>query len=308
MPINTGNFAKALWEGVNSWYGMAYNEYPEQCGEIFEKRNSRKAWEEIVGTSGLGMAAVKPEGSAVAYDTAQQGFTNRFTHITYGLGFVITKEMMEDDLYDVAAQTRSKSLAKSMRITKETVAANVLNRANNTSYLGGDGSTLLASAAGGSASHPNIKGGTFTNAPAAGTDLSEAALEDACIALGKYTDDAGLRIATRPVKLIVPVDLQFESERILNTDLRVSTADNYLNSLKSLGKMPQGFRVNNYLTDTNAWFIMTDCDDGLMHFERRADDFTQDNDHDTDNLKYKATARYSFGWADPRGIYGSTGA
>lgn len=308
MPINTGNFAKALWEGVNSWYGMSYAEYAEQCGEIFEKRSSRKAWEEIIGTAGLGMAAVKPEGSAVAYDTAQQGFTNRFTHITYGLGFVITKEMMEDDLYDVVAQTRSKSLAKSMRITKETVAANVLNRAGNNAYLGGDGSSLLASAAYTSTSHPNVKGGSFTNAPAAGTDLSEAALEDACIALGKYTDDAGLRIATRPVKLIVPVDLQFEAERILMTDQRVATADNDLNAIKSLGKMPQGFTVNNYLTDIDSWFVKTDCDNGMMQFERRADDFTQDNDHDTDNLKYKATARYSFGWADPRGIYGSMGA
>jgi len=303
--ITTGSFSKALWEGINSWYGMAYNEYPEECGEIFEKRSSRKAFEEIVGTAGLGMAAVKPEGSSVAYDSSRQGYANRFQHITYGLGFIITKEMMEDDLYDVVAQTRSRSLAKSMRITKETVAANVLNRANNTSYLGGDGSTLLASAAGGSASHPNVKGGSFTNAPAALTALSEAAVEDACIALGKFTDDAGLRIATRPQKLIVPVDLQFEAERILNTDQRVATADNDLNAIKSMGKIPQGFRVNHYLTDTTAWFIKTDCDDGLIQFERRGDDFTQDNDHDTDNLKYKATSRYSFNWGDPRTIYGS---
>jgi len=306
MAINTGSFAKALWEGVNSLYGMAYKEYPEQCSEIFEKRQSRKSFEEVIGTAGLGMAAVKPEGAPVSYDSSRQGFTNRFTNITYGLGFVITKEMMEDDLYDVVAQTRSRSLAKSMRITKETVAANVLDRANNTSFVGGDASTLLASAAGGSTNHPNVKGGSFTNAPAASTALSEAALEDACIALGKYTDDAGLRIAARPRKLIVPVDLQFEAERILNTDLRVATADNDLNAVKSLGKMPEGFRVNNYLSDTSAWFIITDCDDGMINFERRADDFTQDNDHDTDNLKYKATARYAFNWADPRGIYGST--
>ena len=302
MAINTGNFAKALWEGVNSWYGMAYNEYPEQCGEIFEKRNSRKAYEEIVGTAGLGMASVMPEGQGVAYDSSQQGYINRFTHVTYGLGFVITKNMMDDDLYDVAAMTRSKSLAKSMRITKETVAANVLNRAENSSYTGGDGVELLSQL------HPNKKGGTFANEPAAGTDLSESALEDAVIALGKYTDDAGLRIATRPQKLIVPVDSQFEAERILNTDGRVASADNDLNAIKSLGKMPQGFRVNNYITDTNCWFIITDCDDGLIHFERRADDFTQDNDFNTDNLMYKATARYSFGWADPRGVYGSMGA
>jgi len=274
----------------------------------FDTRTSRKAFEEIVGTAGTGLAAVKPEGGSVAYDTMQQGFTNRFTHITYGLGFIITKEMLEDDIYDVVAEARSKALAKSMRITKETVAANVLNRANNTSYTGGDGSTLLASAAGGSATHPLVKGGTYTNAPAAGTDLSEAALEDAVIAMGSWEDDAGLRIAVKPRKLLVPVNGQFEAERILMTDLRVGTANNDLNAIKSLGKVPGGFAVNHYLTDTDSWFLITDCDDGLIHFERRADDFTMDNDHSTDNAQFKATARYSFGWADPRGIYGSMGA
>jgi hypothetical protein len=303
MAINTGNFAKFLWEGMNSNYGLAYNEYPEQCGEIFEKRTSRKAFEEIVGTAGFGMAPVKPEGSAVAQGTAQQGFVNRFQHIVYGLGFVITKEMIEDDLYDVTGQLYSKSLAKSMRITKETVAANVLNRASTDTYAGGDGVGLLSTA------HPQVKGGTFANEPAAGTDLSEAALEDGCIALGKFEDDAGLRIATRPRKLIVPVDNQFEAERILNTDLRVSTANNDLNALKSLGKVPQGFAVNNYLTVEDSWYLLTDSATGLIQFERRADDFTQDNDHDTDNLKYKATGRYSFGWADGgRAVYGSMGA
>lgn len=303
MAINTGNFAKALWEGVNTFYGLGYNEYPEQCGEIFEKRTSRKAFEEIVGTAGLGMAAVKPEGSAVAYDTAQQGYVSRFTHVTYGLGFIITKEMIDDDLYDVAAQVRSKSLAKSMRVTKETIAANVLNRAATAGYTYGDGELLFSTA------HPQVKGGTFGNTPAAGTDLSEAALEDAVIALGKFEDEAGLRIATRAMKLIVPVDNQFEAERILNTDLRVATADNDLNAIKSLGKMPQGFAVNNYLTDVNSWYVKTDCDNGMIQFERRADDFTQDNDHDTDNMKYKATGRYSFGAADSgRAIYGSMGA
>mgnify|MGYP000256280583 CR=1 FL=1 len=302
MSITTGNFPKALWPGVQSWYGMEYNSYEEQCKEIFETRSSRKAYEEIVGTSAFGLASVKPEGSAVAYDTSQQGFTNRFTHVTYGLGFIITKEMVEDDLYDVIAQQRSQALAKSMRITKETVAANVLNRAGTAGYTGGDGQTLLSSA------HPHVAGGSFANQLAVAADLSEAALEQACIDLGKYEDDRGLRIAVKPRKLIIPVDLQFEAERILNTDLRVATADNDLNAMKSLGKMPQGFRVNNYLTDTNAWFIMTDCNDGMLHFERRGDEFTMDNDFDTDNAKYKSTGRYSFGWADPRGIFGSLGA
>jgi len=302
MSITTGNFPKALWPGVQSWYGMEYNSYEEQCKEIFETRSSRKAYEEIVGTSAFGLASVKPEGAAVAYDSAQQGFTNRFTHVTYGLGFIITKEMVEDDLYDVIAQQRSKALAKSMRITKETVAANVLNRAGTAGYTGGDGQTLLSSA------HPHAAGGSFANQLTVAADLSESALEQAVIELGKYEDDRGLRIAVKPRKLIIPVDLQFEAERILNTDSRVASADNDLNAIKSLGKMPQGFRVNNYLTDTNAWFIMTDCNDGMLHFERRSDEFTMDNDFDTDNAKYKSTGRYSFGWADPRGIFGSLGA
>lgn len=302
MAITTGNFPKALYPGVSSWYGMEYAQYEEQAKEIFETRTSRRAYEEIVGTSGFGLASVKPEGAGVSYDTAQQGFTNRFTHVTYGLGFIITKEMVEDDLYDVIAMQRAKALARSMRITKETVAANVLNRATTAGYTGGDGVTLL------NASHPNVAGGTFANQLAVAADLSEAALEQACIDLGKFEDDRGLRIAVKPRKLIIPVDLQFEAERILNTDGRVATADNDLNAVKSLGKMPEGFRVNNYLTDTNAWFILTDCNDGLIHFERRPDEFTMDNDFDTDNAKYKSTGRYSFGWADARGVFGSAGA
>lgn len=306
--ITTGNFAKILWEGVNDFYGMEYAEHPEECKEIFETKTSRKAWEEIIGTSAFGLAAVKPESGAVAYDTAQQGFTSRFTHITYGLGFTISREIMDDDLYEVVSELKAKALAKSMRVTKETIAANVLNRADNTAYTFGDGSTLLSSAAGGSANHPNVKGGSFTNSPAAGTDLNEAALEDASVALGKFNDDAGLRMALNPRKLIVPVDLQYEAERILNTDLRVATADNDLNAIKSLGRIPQGFRINHYLTDVDSWFLLTDVHNGMLYFERRPDDFTLDNDHDTDNMKCKATARYSFGAADSgRAIYGSMG-
>ena len=302
MAINSSNFAKALWPGVQAWYGQEYNAHAEECKEIFETRTSRKAYEEIVGTSNFGLAAVKAEGNGIAYDTARQGYTNRFTHVTYGLGFIITKEMVEDDLYDVIANSRSKSLAKSMRTTKETVAANVLNRADTAGYTGGDGVTLL------DANHPNVAGGVFSNELGTAADLSESALEQACIDLGKFEDDRGLRIAVKPQKLILPVDLQFEAERILRTDDRVASADNDLNAIKSLGKIPQGFRINHYLTDADAWFIKTDCNDGMVNFERRADEFTMDNDFDTDNAKYKATGRYSFGWADPRGIFGSTGA
>lgn len=305
MAINTGSFSKALWEGVNSWYGMGYNEYPEEFKAIFDTRSSRKAWEEIVGTAGPGMAAIKPEGASVAYDNSRQGYVSRWNHVTLGLGVVFTRELLEDDLYDTVGMARVKGLGKSIRIAKETMAANILNRASNTAYPGGDGQSLLASSAYTDTNHPLVKGGSFKNAPDSSTALSEAALEDACIALGKYTDEAGLRIATRPQKLIVPVDLQFEAERILNTDGRVATADNDLNAVKSLGKMPQGFTVNHYLTSTSAWFVKTDCDDGLIHFERRADEFTQDNDHDTDNLKYKVTGRMSYFWGDPRCVYGS---
>jgi phage major head subunit gpT-like protein len=299
MPITTANFAKALWPGVRKWYGDAYKEYPTQYTEIFETMTSDKAFEEIVGSSGFGMAAVKPEGSSVAYDTAQQGYLNRFTHLTLGLGFIITKEAFEDDQYRMMGRLRSKALAKSIRITKETIAANILNRAATAGYTYGDGQVL------GSASHPLVGGGTFSNLSTA--DLSEAALEDAVIAMGKWEDDRGLRIAVKPRKLIVPPDNQFEAERILNTDLRVDTANNDTNAIKSLGRVPGGFAVNNYLTDTDSWYLMTD-QEGMVHFERRADEFTMDNDFDTDNAKYKATGRYSFGAYDARSIYLSMGA
>ena len=302
MAITTGNFAKVLWPGVNSFYGIAYNEHKTEYTEIFETRNSRKAYEEIVGTSGLGMAAVKPEGEPVAYDNMRQGYTNRFTNITYGLGFIITREMVDDDQYDVIMQQRARGLAQSMRKTKELVGANVLNRAFDSTYAGGDGKELCAT------DHPNVAGGTWSNELTTAADLSEAALEQACIDIGNWEDDRGLKIAAMPRKLIVNVNDQFEAERILMTDLRVGTADNDLNALKSMGKIPQGFRVNHYLSDPDAWFLITDCPDGLIHFERRADDFTMDNDFDTENAKYKATGRYSFGWADPRGVFGSPGA
>ncbi len=308
MPINTAVYARALQEGVHDWFEMGRKAHGDEYKDIFEVKNSRKAFEEIMAHSGLGMMAVKTEGGSVAYAETQQGYLSRFTHLTYGLGFILTYEMMEDDLYDVVAETRSISLGKSISVTKNTLGANILNRASNSSYGGGDGSSLLASAAYSDTSHPLISGGSFTNAPAAGTDLSEAALEDAVIAIGKYTDNEGLRSAVMPRELIIPVDLQFEAERILNTDLRVATANNDLNAIKSLGKMPGGFKVNHFITDTDAWFIKTDAPNGLCWFDRRTESFTQDDDHDTDNLKYKATFRASVGWANPQGIHGSMGA
>lgn len=309
MAITTGSFAKALWPGVNAWYGEAYNEFPVEYTMLFDTYSSRKAFEEDVGVSGFGLAAVKTEGGSIAYDTAQQGYLTRYTHVTYGLGFVITREMVDDDLYDVIGKKRAQALAYSMRQTKEIVGANVYNRAFSTSYTGGDGSSLIASGAGtASAFHPNVAGGSWTNGPSAWSDLSEAALEQAAIDIMAWTNDRGLRIAVTPQSLIIPPALVFEAERILKTSARVGTANNDVNALKEMGYFPGGIKVNHYLTDSDAWFIRTNVKDGMKHFVRRADDFGMDNDFDTDNAKYKATARYSFGWTDPRALYGSMGA
>ena len=254
-----------------------------------------------MGSTGFGMAAVKPEGSSVAYDTARQGFLTRYSHVTYGLGFNITREMVEDDQYDVIGKKRASALAFSMRQTKETVAANVYNRAfEGSGYTFGDGEEMLHSA------HPNVSGGTYANMLAVDSDLSEAALEQALIDIGNFENDRGLKIAVQPKSLIIPIDLQFEADRIVNSTLRPGTADNDKAVLP--GKFPEGIIMNNYLTDSDAWFIRTNCPDGLKHFERRPDDFDMDNDFDTDNAKYKATGRYSFGITDPRSAFGSPGA
>lgn len=305
--ISTSNFAKALWPGVNKWYGDAYSEFSPQWDKLFEKNTSRRAFEEDVGMSMFGLPAVKNEGSPISYDTSRQGFTSRYNHVVYALGFIITREMVDDDLYDVVGRQKARSLAFSMRQNKEIIAANVLNRAFNTSYLGGDGSTLVASAGGGgSSSHPNVAGGTWTNGPSAAVDLSEAALEQAAIDIRSFTNDRGLKIQAKPRKLVVPKELMFEATRLLKTDGRVGTDLNDLNALKTMGIIPE-IVVNDYLTDTDAWFILTDVKDGLKYFERNGDEFGMDEDFDTENAKYKARSRFSFGWTDPRGIYGSPG-
>lgn len=305
--INSSSFAKALWPGINTWYGKSYSEYPVEYTDLFDTQSSSKAFEEDVGISSFGLAVVKPEGSPISYDSERQAFITRYSHVTYALGFIITREIMEDDQYDVVGQRKAQGLAYSMRQTKEVVAANVYNRAFNTSYVGGDASTLVASAGGGgSATHPNWAGGTWTNGPSTAADLSEAALEQACIDIGGFTNDRGLLIAVKPRALIIPRQLAFEAKRILASDGRPATDSNDLNALKSMGMIPKTV-VNHYLTDADAWFIRTDIPHGMKHFERRADSFDMDNDFDTENAKYKATARYSFGWTDPRGIYGSPG-
>jgi hypothetical protein len=303
MSINSSSFAKALWPGVNAWYGEAYNQYEVEYTKLFDKFTSDRQWEEDVGQSGFGLLAVKPEGSAITYDTARQGFTTRYTHVVYASGFVITREMVEDDQYDVIGKKKAGALAFSARQTKEIVAANVYNRAftgsGNPTY--GDGSVLLVS------SHANIAGGTQSNVLSTAADLSEAALEQASIDIAGFTNDRGLLIAVRPKTLIIPRQLMFEAKRILGTDGRVGTANNDLNALKALGIVPEVV-TNHYLTDTDAWFIRTDVKDGMKYFERRADQFDMDNDFETENAKFKVTGRYSFGNTDWRALFGSPGA
>ncbi len=302
MPITTGSFAKALWPGVNSWYGKAYDEYPVEFDKLFDKYTSRKNFEEDVGVTSFGLAIAKGEGTPVSYDTERQGFITRYTHVVYGLGFIITREIMEDDLYDVVGQKRAKGLAFSMRQTKEVIGANVYNRAFNASFTGGDGVSLLNTA------HPNVAGGTWSNRLAVDSDLSEAALEQACINIQAFTNDRGLAIKILPRKLIVPYNLEFEANRILKSVGRVGTDNNDLNALKETGMISDGIFVSHYMSDTDAWFIRTSAPDGMKYFERRADEFTTDNDFDTENAKFKATGRYSFGWTDARALYGSPGA
>lgn len=299
--ISTGNFAKDLWPGVNKWYGITYNQYPVEHLSIFDKENSSMAWEEDVGASTFGLAPVKPEGGGITYDEARQGFIDRYTHVTYGLGFMITREMVEDGLAGTVALRRAKALAFSIRQTIETVAANILNRAFNSDYTFGDGKELCAT------DHPNVAGGTWANELATAADLSEAALEQACIDIANFTNDRGLKIAVRPMKLVIPTALIFEATRILKSELRVGTADNDLNALKNLGMIPEVV-VNHYLTDNDAWFIKTDVPDGMKHFERRSMEFDTDNDFDTENARFKSTFRGSWGCTDKRGIFGSPGA
>ena len=306
--MTQSSFSKAIWPGVNIWYGKEYSDYAVEWDKLFEKNTSSRAYEEDVGLSSFGLAQVKPEGSAIQYDSERQGFTSRYNHVVYALGFVITRELFEDDQYDVVGQKKAKALARSMRQTKEIVGANVYNRAFSTSYTGGDGASLIASAGGGgSTSHPTVAGGTFTNGVAVAADLSEAVLEQASIDIAAYRDDRGLLIAAKPRKLVIPPALQFEAKRILGTDGRPGTELNDLNAIKTMGIIPEVI-VNHYLTDNDAWFILTDVKDGLKYFERRGDEFDMDNDWDTENAKFKASSRYAFGWTDPRAIYGSPGA
>ena len=299
--ITSSSFAKALWPGVNAWWGKAYSEYPVEYTKLFDTYKSTRQFEEDVGVTSFGLANTKGEGSPISYDTERQSFITRYNHTVYALGFVITREIMEDDQYDVVGQRKAQGLAFSMRQTKEIIAANVYNRAFNSSFVGGDGVSLLNTA------HPNFAGGTWSNRLATDADLSEAALEQAMIDIAGFTNDRGLLIAVRPTSLVIARQNIFEAKRLTAPDGRPGTDTNDVNALKALGFVPNTV-VNHFLTDSDAWFIRTDVPHGMKYFERRGDQFEMDNDFDTENAKFKATARYSFGWTDARALYGSPGA
>lgn len=299
--INTGSIAKLLWPGLNAVWGKEYTEHAQEWREIFETETSTKGREEEVLMPGFGLAPIKTEAGSVAYDTTSQGYTSTYTHVEYGLGFIVTRKAIDDNQYEKKALGSTRDLAFSFRQTKENVGANILNRGFNSSYTGGDGKELLAT------DHP-IQGGTFQNELTTPADLSEAALEDLCVLIMNAVNDRGLRISLMPKSLIVPPALVFEATRILKSQLQNDTANNAINALRSMGMFPEGAKVNHYLTDADAWFVKTNAPNGLKHFERVAAEFAQDNDFDTSNLKYKGYERYSFGWTDPRGLYGSAGA
>jgi len=294
--INTGSIAKLLWPGLNARWGLNYTEHPKEYTDLFDVFSSDKAYEEDQELTGFGLAPAKPQGEATSYDTMTQGYTTRYTHIAYSLGFIITREAIKDNQYEKIGMQRTGSLAFSARQTKENVAANVYNRAQTSGYTGGDGVVLSSTAHTSSA-------GNWSNRLTTAADLSEASLEDLVIQIGQAENDRGLKISIRPKKLIIPVDLQFEAARILKSTLQSGTANNDINALRSMGAFPDGVAVNHYLTDADAFFIRTDALDGMKLFQREEAEFGQDGDFDTDNLKYKFYERYSFGWTDPRAVY-----
>ena len=302
MAISRQQLAKELEPGLNALFGLEYKQYENQHTEIFDKESSDRAFEEEVMLSGFGEAAVKPEGSGVQYDDANESFTARYTHETIALAFSITEEAVEDNLYDSIAKRYTKALARSMAQTKQIKAANILNNGFS-SGTGGDGQYLLDT------DHPTIAAPSgLANEPSTAADLNETSIEAGLTAIGNFKDERGFKIAARGMKLIIPADLQFTAERLMASNQRVGTADNDINAIKSKGMLPQGYVVNNLLTDTDAWFIKTDVPNGLKMFERAAIKTAMEGDFDTGNMRYKARERYSFGWSDWRGIYGSPGA
>lgn len=299
--ISTGSAPKALWEGIQAWWGRDYSEHGMECLELFDKDDSSKAYEEDVEVTGFGLAPVKSEGAGVSYDTESQGTVTRYTHVAYALGFQVTREEFADNLYATVGERRTQALAFSMKTTKEIVGANVYNRAFNSSFAYGDGKELLAT------DHPTLDG-TQSNELATAADLSEASLEDLCILIDQAKNTRGLEIAIRPDKLVIPPQLRFKAHRILQSVGQSGTANNDVNALRDMGMFPGGVVVNHYLTDADAFFIRTNCPRGLIMYEREAIDITMDGDFDTDNFKTKAYERYAFGASDFRGLYGTSGA
>ena len=302
MAISRSQLLKELLPGLNALFGMEYKRYGEEHKEIYETETSERSFEEEVKLSGFGTAPVKTEGSAISYDNAQEAFTSRYTHETIALGFSITEEAVEDNLYDSLSSRYTKALARSMAYTKQVKAANVLNNAFNSNYKGGDGKSLCAS------DHPLVSGGVNSNVPGVPADLNETSLEDAVIQIAAWTDERGLLIAAKPKKLVIAPSNMFVATRVLETELRVGTADNDLNALKNNGSIPEGYTVNHFLTDPDAWFLITDVPNGLKHFVRTPLATQMEGDFDTGNVRYKARERYSFGWSDALGIFGSQGA
>ena len=301
MAISRSQLVKELEPGLNALFGLEYKRYENEHEEIFDKETSERAFEEEVMLSGFGNAAIKAEGSGVSYDQANETFTARYTHNTIALAFAITEEAIEDNLYDRLASRYTKALARSMANTKQVTGANVLNNGFSTSYLGGDGSPLF------STTHATIAG-TFQNTLTTAADLNETSLEQSLIDIANFTDERGLKVAAQGIKLIVPVQLQFTAERLMKSAGRVGTADNDINAIKNMGMVSGGYTVNHFLTDTDAFFIKTDAPNGMKYFERSPIRTSMEGDFDTGNVRYKARERYSFGWSDPRGIYGSPGA
>jgi hypothetical protein len=304
MAISRAQLLKELLPGLNALFGLEYKRYGEEHKEVYETETSERSFEEETKLSGFSAAPVKNEGNAIAYDNAQEAWTARYTHETIALGFSLTEEAVEDNLYDTLSARYTKALARAMAYTKQVKAANVLNNGFNTSgsYNGGDGVPLF------SASHPLVTGGTNSNIPTTPADLNETSLENAVIQIAAWTDERGLLIAAKPRKLVVPPALQFVATRLLETELRVGTADNDINALKNNGSIPEGYAINHFLTDSNAWFLTTDVPNGMKHFVRTPLATSMDGDFDTGNVRYKARERYSFGWSDPLGMYGSAGA
>jgi len=309
MAISRAQLLKELLPGLNALFGMEYARYGEEHKEIYETEKSERSFEEETKLAGFSAAPVKNEGSAIAYDNAQEAFTARYTHETIALGFSITEEAIEDNLYDSLSARYTKALARAMSYTKQVKAASVINNGFSGAYPGGDGVSLFGVNSGGSrVGHPLVNGGVNYNSPTVAVDLNETSLENAVIQIAAWTDERGLLIAAKPRKMVVPPALMFVAKRLLDTELRVGTNDNDVNALNQMGAVPEGYTVNHFLTDSNAWFLLTDVPTGMKHFERMPLANSMDGDFDTGNVRYKARERYSFGWSDPLGIWGSAGA